>query len=70
MAPFLRDSGPLKGRRAIWGGRAQGRAALYMAVGGYAEESGDSKLLSALVPGREGEEARLDGLHAEAAHDP
>ena len=32
VAPFPRDSGTLKGRRAIWGGRAPVRAALYMAV--------------------------------------
>lgn len=30
VAPFPRDSGTLKDRRAIWGGRAQARAALYM----------------------------------------
>lgn len=32
VAPFNRDSGKLKGRRAIWGGRASVRAALYMAA--------------------------------------
>lgn len=32
VAPFPRDSGTLKGRRAIWGGRAHVRAALYMAA--------------------------------------
>ena len=32
LAPFPRDSGTLKGRRAIWGGRAHVRAALYMAA--------------------------------------
>lgn len=32
VAPFPRDSGTLKGRRAIWGGRAQVRATLYMAA--------------------------------------
>ncbi len=31
-APFPRDSGTLKGRRAMWGGRAHMRAALYMAA--------------------------------------
>jgi transposase len=31
VAPFLQDSGTLKGRRAIWGGRAHVRTALYMA---------------------------------------
>ena len=39
VTPFPRDSGTLKGRRAIWGGRAQVRAALSMAalVGDTAE---------------------------------
>jgi transposase len=32
VAPFPRDSGTLKGRRTIWGGRAHVRAALYMAA--------------------------------------
>ena len=32
IAPFNRDSGSLKGRRSIWGGRAPVRCALYMAT--------------------------------------
>jgi transposase len=32
VAPFPRDSGTLKGRRTIWGGRASVRSALYMAA--------------------------------------
>lgn len=32
VAPFSRDSGSLKGRRCIWGGRAPVRCALYMAT--------------------------------------
>lgn len=32
IAPFPRESGTLKGRRTIWGGRAHVRAALYMAT--------------------------------------
>lgn len=32
VAPFNRDSGKLQGRRAVWGGREQVRAALYMAA--------------------------------------
>jgi transposase len=32
VAPFNRDSGQMKGKRQIWGGRAQVRSALYMAV--------------------------------------
>jgi transposase len=30
VAPFNRDSGTLRGRRMIWGGRAPVRAVLYM----------------------------------------
>jgi transposase len=32
VAPFNRDSGTLRGKRAVWGGRARIRAALYMAA--------------------------------------
>ena len=32
LAPFNRDSGALKGKRTIWGGRAGVRAALYMST--------------------------------------
>jgi transposase len=32
VAPFARDSGKLRGRRSVWGGRAPVRAALYMAT--------------------------------------
>lgn len=32
VAPFCRDSGSMKGKRTIWGGRAQVRTALYMAA--------------------------------------
>ena len=30
VAPFNRDSGTLRGKRTVWGGRSQVRAALYM----------------------------------------
>ena len=32
VAPFNRDSGRMRGKRTIWGGRAKVRAALYMAA--------------------------------------
>lgn len=32
VAPFNRDSGTLRGKRAVWGGRAQVRAVLYMSA--------------------------------------
>ena len=30
VAPFNRDSGTMRGRRTVWGGRAKVRASLYM----------------------------------------
>jgi transposase len=32
VAPFSRDSGTMRGKRTIWGGRAQVRSVLYMAA--------------------------------------
>ncbi len=32
VAPFNRDSGTMRGRRTVWGGRAKLRAVLYMAA--------------------------------------
>ena len=32
VAPFNRDSGKLRGKRTIWGGRAHGRSAVYMSA--------------------------------------
>ena len=32
VAPFNRDSGTLRGKRTVWGGRARVRAVLYMGV--------------------------------------
>ena len=32
VCPYSRDSGAMRGRRTIWGGRASVRAALYMAA--------------------------------------
>lgn len=32
VAPFCRDSGAMKGKRSIWGGRSSARSALYMAA--------------------------------------
>lgn len=68
VAPFPRDSGTLKGRRAIWGGRAHVREALYMGPRGHAPEPRDSGSISVSVR-QESEEAGVDGVHAEATHD-
>lgn len=67
IAPFPRDSGTLKGRRAIWGGRAHVR--LHGGPRGHAPEPGDSDVLSASLSGRGSEEAGVDGVHAEATRD-
>jgi len=32
VAPFCRDSGSMRGKRTIWGGRSQVRSVLYMAT--------------------------------------
>jgi transposase len=32
VAPFNRDSGKMRGKRSVWGGRASIRSALYMAA--------------------------------------
>jgi transposase len=32
VAPLARDSGTLRGKRLVWGGRASGRTALFMAA--------------------------------------
>ena len=32
VAPFNRDSGTMRGRRRVWGGRAEVRAVLYMST--------------------------------------
>ena len=43
VAPFSRDSGPHRGRRSVWGGRARVHAALYMGAllaGRWSLESG------------------------------
>lgn len=70
VAPFPRDSGTLKGRRTIWGGRgSRASRPVYGGPGGHTEEPGDSHLLSALVSSGQGEEVGLDGLHAKTAHD-
>ena len=71
VAPLSRDSGTLRGRRFVQGGRASVRAVLYMARARRDEaQRGDSRVLHAPARGRQAEEARARRLHAKAAHDP
>jgi transposase len=50
VAPLARDSGTLKGKRLVYGGRAPVRAALHMAaLGSVPTESGDLSLYQLLV---------------------
>jgi transposase len=70
VAPFPRDSGTLKGRHAIGGGRAHVRAALYMAALVATRRNPVIRVFyQRLCQAGQGKEASVDGLHAEAAHD-
>ena len=71
VAPFNRDSGTLRGKRTVWGGRARVRTALYMGgVGSQPLQPGHKGLLPAPVVGRQAEKAGSDRLHAQAADNP
>jgi transposase len=70
VAPFSRDSGTMRGRRAIWGGRAALRACLYMAA--VAAARGSNPAIAGFYGGsarREAGQAGADGLHAQAGGD-
>ena len=70
VAPLNRDSGTLRGRRTVGGGRAQVRAVLYMgAISRRPVQSGDPCLLSALAASGKGEEGGTHRLHAQVADD-
>ena len=71
VAPLARDSGTLRGKRTVWGGRAPVRAVLYN--GGARRDppqSGPACLLPPSGRGRQAQEGRAHRLHAQAAHDP
>ena len=71
VAPFNRDSGRLRGRRTIWGGRARVRAMLYMgALSASRHNPGDPRLLPAPAGRRQAEKGGPHRLHAQAAGDP
>ncbi len=71
VAPFNRDSGTLRGRRTVWGGRARVRATLYMGgAGGQPLQPSHQGLLPTAVGRRQAKEGGSDGLYAQVACDP
>jgi hypothetical protein len=67
VAPFNRDSGSLRGRCMIWGGRSSVRAVLYMCtIAGLKNNPVVSEVLSAAPWDREALQGRLGCLHMEA----
>ena len=71
VAPFNRDSGRLRGRRTIWGGRARVRAVLYMgALSASCHDPLIPRLLPTPVGDRQAQKGAAHRLHAQAARDP
>ncbi len=71
VAPFNRDSGTLRGKRTVWGGRARVRAALYMgALVGSRCNPIIREVLPAAFGRRKAKEAGPHSLHAQAAGHP
>ena len=52
LAPFARESGLQRGRRAIWGGRGDARAMLFLAAQSAARWNTPLRLLSERLVGR------------------
>ena len=71
LAPLNRDSGTMRGKRTIWGGRATVRAALYMAalVGSRCNPVLRALYTRLLAAGKT-QEGCPDSLYAQAAHHP
>ena len=67
VAPLARDSGTLRGRRMVWGGRAPVRAALYMSA---LVATRRNPALSTSRGRGQAQEARPRGVHAQTAHHP
>ena len=70
VCPFNCDSGTLRGKRRIWGGRAPVRSALYMATVTATRAMRPFGLLPAPRSCRQAEESGLGGLHAQALDHP
>ena len=71
LAPVACDSGTLRGKRLVWGGRGRVRTALYMAaLTGHPLQPRPAGLLPAPAARRQGQEGGPHRLHAQAAADP
>ena len=70
VAPFPRDSGTLRAARAIWGGRAVVRTALYLAAMSGVRCNPTLRVLPPARRGRQAEESRAHRGRAQAADDP
>ena len=71
VAPFNRDSGTMRGRRTVWGGRAKVRASLYMAALVAARHNPVlQRFYERLVELGKPKKLALTGRHAQAAHHP
>ena len=70
LAPFARDSGLMKGRRTIWGGRAPVRTGLSWQPWSPPATPQDQSLLPAPRRRRKTQEARAHRRHAQAPRHP
>ena len=71
VAPFNRDSGTLRGKRTVWGGRARvPHSPIHRGDGSQPFQPGHKGLLPASVVRRQAEKAGSDRLHAQAADNP
>ena len=71
VAPFNCDSGTMRGRRAIWGGRAPLRATLYMATLVAVRHNPVLQACLRALAGRgQSQESRPGRLHAQVVDDP
>ena len=71
VAPLADDSGQRKGKRRIWGGRADVRAVVYMAaLVGDPPQPGDQSLLQPPDRSGQAQEGGHRRLHAQAADHP
>jgi hypothetical protein len=71
LARLARDSGTLRGKRMVWGGRASVRTPLFMAaLCGRRWNSGPEGVLRPADRGRQAEEGRAHRLRPKAAHHP